>query len=1171
MKYLSFFFALILTSHFAKSQRGKDGPRTVTSANTVVNAYTTLTANANAGSTSITVANSALNTNFSTPLSAGDLIMIIQMQGATLNGTPQPNLWSPEPNDIEGVPTDSTWGQVNQYNNAGNNELVMVESVPNSTTINLSCGLRNNYTASGRVQVIRVPRYTTLTINSGASITCPAWNGSTGGVIAIEVLGNTIINSGGAINATALGFRGGALDNQTDYGGTTEVASDNPRRGAEKGESIGGYQSDYDVYGGRYGRGAPANGGGGGQQWTAGGGGGANAGTGIWTGRGNPSLSNATWAQAWNLEYAGFATATSSGGGRGGYTWSASDQNALTVGPGNNSWGGDNRHNGGGWGGRPLDYSTGRLFLGGGGGAGDQDNNYGGAGGNGGGLIYLVSYGTVSGAGQIVSNGANGANAAGTPPTTNYSGKDGAGGAGAGGTIVIRSIGNVSGISVQANGGNGGNQVITAGTFWNPFNPITEAEGPGGGGGGGYVAISNSLVTPQVNGGNNGTTNSQALTEFPPNGATRGAAGLITTPFEPIFNVAANDTSICQGNSVTLNANITGTLPTGTTVNWYTSPTGGTPIASGNSFTTPVLNATTTFYVGTCPGTFRDTVTVTVFPAVNANAGNDITICPGNSTQLNASGGVSYLWTPATGLSATNISNPVASPSSTITYYVTVTDANGCSAIDSVTVTVGNNLSITMTNDTTICQGDSVVLSGYAAGATSYTWTPASTLSSTNTPSTTATPVVTTTYYLTVVAGGCSSTDSVTVTVSPKPILIAGNDITICYGQSASISATAGGGAGGPYNYNWSSGQTGPGPHTVSPTSSTTYVVNVTDALGCAANPDTVTIFVNPPLSAVLTVNNDTICPGNSVLLSVTATGGDGNYTYVWTGVAATNQTAVATPLSTTNYSVTVGDGCGSSTVTLQQTVVVETAPNIQITTNPTQGCKPLFVKFTANNLSDYSIAWNPGDTSIVENAGSDYAHTYLNSGVYTVTIYATSPNGCRFSDTLNNVVTVYNTPEASFTYSPQSPVKPNTEIQFTDQSTGADFWNWTFENNATSQSQNPVYSYSESGVYNVLLEVNNSFGCSDTFSLEIIIRDELKVPNVFTPNGDGKNDLFVIEGLYGSGNTLKIFNRWGILIYKNDDYKNNWNGDNHPDGTYYFIFKPIDKEEVKGTVNIIR
>jgi gliding motility-associated-like protein len=1165
--FLSAFF--LIASQMLLAQRGKDGPRTVSTANTIVNAYTSLTANATAGNMSISVASSTLNTNFSTALSAGDLLLIIQMQGAILNGTPQPNNWSPETWDIEGTPNDSTWGQILNYNNAGNNELVMVESVPNSNTINLSCALQNNYTVSGKVQVIRVPRYTTLTINNGGTINCPAWNGTTGGVVAIEVLGNTVINSGGAINASALGFRGGVLDAVTDFGGTTEVASDNPKRGAEKGEGIGGYQADYNIYGGRFGKGAPANAGGGGQQWTAGGGGGANAGLGVWTGRGNPSLIDANWAQAWNLEYNGFATATSSGGGRGGYTWSDNNQNALTTGTSNSVWGGDQRHNGGGLGGRTLDYTNGKLFLGGGGGAGDQDNNFGGAGGAGGGLIYLLSYGSLSGAGQILSNGANGNNAAGSPPATSFSGKDGAGGAGAGGTIVIKSIGNVSGLTVQANGGNGGNQALTPGVFY--FNTINEAEGPGGGGGGGYVAIANSSVSPQVNGGNNGTTNSAGLTEFTPNGATRGGAGIITVPLESLFTITANDTVICGGVSVTLNANVSGVLPVGALIQWYSTPTGGTPVATGNTFTTPVINSTTSYYVGTCPGTYRDTVTITVSSSIIADAGNNVSICSGGSTQLNATGGTLYSWTPSTGLSANNIANPIASPAVTTTYYVTVSDVNGCSDIDSVTVTVGNNLTITISNDTSICSGSSVTLTATATGATSYTWSPATTLSSVNTSSTVATPASTTTYYVVISDGsGCSGTDSVTVSVNTPAQINAGNDITICNGQSTNITATATGGSGAPYSFTWNTGQTGAGPHTVSPTSTTSYIVNGTDASGCAAIADTVTVNVNPALNALLTANATTLCPGNSVTLTVNASGGDGNYTYSWTGVTSNSATANDTPVATTTYTVTVSDGCGSTPVTLQQTITVETAPNINFTSNISEGCEALTVVFTDNTSGSYTQKWIFGDVS-ANGVGTSVSHTYQNNGVYNVVLELTSPTGCKYVDTNYAMITVYDKPIALFKFAPQSPVKPNTPIQFSDASAGAISWLWSFETNATSIAQNPLYTYANQGTYYVLLEVTSIDGCTDTVSLEVIVRDELKVPNVFSPNGDGKNDRFVIEGLYGSGNTLYIYNRWGQLVYKSEDYKNEWDGDNRPEGTYYFIFKPIDKEEIKGTVTILK
>jgi len=366
---------------YCLGQRGKDGAKTISSS-VNVNEYTPLNADASAGSTSLTVASSSLNTNgyFSGPLAAGDLVFIIQMQGASMS-----------------LPNDSTYGYVNLYNNSGNNEFAQVASVPNATTITLDCGLQHSYTATGRVQVIRVPRWSSLTINSGGILSCPNWSVSTGGVVVAEVLGNTTINSGGSINATGKGFRGGALDNLSQFG-TGDYRWSLPESGAEKGEGIAGNQGDYDNFSGRYDRGAPTNGGGGGDGHTAGGGGGGNAGNiASWNGWGVPDVSTPSWANAWNLEWTGFASNNSSGGGRGGYSYSSDDRNALVEGPGNANWGGDLRRSVGGMGGRPLDYSTGRLFLGGGGGAGDQNQNKGGAGGNGGGMIYIYSFGTISG------------------------------------------------------------------------------------------------------------------------------------------------------------------------------------------------------------------------------------------------------------------------------------------------------------------------------------------------------------------------------------------------------------------------------------------------------------------------------------------------------------------------------------------------------------------------------------------------------------------------------------------------------------------------------------------------------------------------------------------------------------------------------------------------------
>jgi hypothetical protein len=504
-----FIYSNLGTSEKSAASIGMHGAKTISTTNVILNEFTTLGSDASSGGTSITVASSSLNANsrFSGNLSAGELVMIIQMQGATLNTSST---------------TSSTWGTVTAYNNAGKFEFNEVANVPNSTTINLVSPLVNSYTASGKVQVVRVPRYTTLTINPGASLTTQSWNGSTGGIIAVEDSATTVIN--GTIDASGLGFRGGKVDNGSASSGTyvTLYASTDSLQGGEKGEGIGGSQSTYDGLGGRYGRGSAANGGGGGNSHNSGGGGGANVGAiASWNGFGNPDTTTvSTWKTAWDLESVNFHANTSNGGGRGGYAWSKQSKNPLTTAPGNSLWLGNDRSNVGGYGGRPLDNSGNRIFMGGGGGASDANNGVGTAGANGGGMVFILSGRSVSGSGTINANGSDAANVG------SSGNSDAAGGAGAGGTVIIYTAGaSISNLTINAKGGKGGDQ----------NDPSAEAEGPGGGGAGGYISTTNATsLTRNVNAGKNGTTTSSSLSTFLPNGATSGWSGIVAlSPSNP--------------------------------------------------------------------------------------------------------------------------------------------------------------------------------------------------------------------------------------------------------------------------------------------------------------------------------------------------------------------------------------------------------------------------------------------------------------------------------------------------------------------------------------------------------------------------------------------------------------------------------------------------------------
>ncbi|MFN8258765.1 MAG: Ig-like domain-containing protein [Bacteroidales bacterium] len=480
------------------AQPGKDGNLTVSSLGQLVNRYTRITSNVTAGSTTITVNNIASDLG---TLTTGDLIMVYQAQGASIRTT----------NDVN-------YGSITSYNGAGLYEFIYVNSVAGNV-ITVSCGLKNSYSVSGKSQVIKVPLYNNLTINSGASIIAKAWDGNTGGIVAIHVKG--ILTNSGTIDVSTKGFRGGKRDNNTlaAHGGTYDFyVTTSSSDGAEKGESIAGYGPEYDLLGGRYCRGAPANGGGGGNAHNHGGGGGANGDNGRpWTGAGVMDP-NPAYLAAWMLDpdyiANGNALTNSSGGGRGGYSYSANNANALTTGPNNSAWGGDWRQAYGSRGGRPLQSDIeNRIFFGGGGGAGDGNNNASNDGGDGGGIAFIVAK-TFIGTGKIKADGANGLN-------TVAAGNDAPGGGGGGGTIVVKAN-TLNNQTLSANGGNGGNQFISG----------NEAEGCGGGGGGGVIAtppngagtcgITSSYIYIS---GRNGLSNSAAVTEFLPNGGTWGADG----------------------------------------------------------------------------------------------------------------------------------------------------------------------------------------------------------------------------------------------------------------------------------------------------------------------------------------------------------------------------------------------------------------------------------------------------------------------------------------------------------------------------------------------------------------------------------------------------------------------------------------------------------------------
>jgi gliding motility-associated-like protein len=1010
---------LLALSVFAYGQRGKHTQApyattcTVTSANYQMNAYTAYTgADIAAPTTTLTVANATMtNSFFTTNLGPGDLIMIIQMQGAGLDIDPSPGGYTvPYGHSGDWGTTIDLWGGVAYYFNAGYYELREVRSV-SGNVITLNCATQRPYTATGtrpgHIQIVRIPRLSNLTLNANTSIVPQLWDGTTGGIVALEVDGNITFGANSKISATGFGFRGGVADNTstsapastnaTDIGfpGTDGIAS-----GSEKGEGIGGSAAlEYITLESRYGKGAPGNGGGGGNPHNAGGGGGSNVGTGTYYGYGVP---NPAYAASWNLETQSpnMVTTPSSGGGRGGYSYAITDQNELTVGPNNNAWGGDRRRNEGGYGGHTLTYDVNRLFMGGGGGAGEMNGNQGGSGGRGGGIVFLQLYGTISGPAVIEANGAPGQNAnpnnliASNASTTKY-GNDGAGGAGGAGAIVISNGTGLPAATINAVGGKGGDQALSYGQF--AGSPTNEIDGPGGGGAGGQISVASiGSATPSVAGGASGivtvlstypTTNFTGA--FPPNGATGGGAGITNTT--GYFDILVSNVSICKGNSTTLTATIQGALPGGVNVTWYNAQYGGSAIGSGLTYNTGVLNVTTTYYVGTCPGTFRKPVVVTVGGATisgTAVVTNATCSAAGSITGLTTSGGQPAITITWNGVVTPTMDLNSASAGS---YTVTVTDGLGCTVTSGpyvISSTGGptiNTTNMVVTNAN--CLGNNGSITGITASGTGLmpSWSNGPT-------SMNNTGLASGNYTLTVTdVNGCIATAGpIPVGLTPGPSinpsgLVVTNET--CNQANGAINGITASGTG--LTYSWNGTTTANANYTG--LSAGIYNLTVTDNIGCTATygPVNISNIAGPTLNLTNQVNVDEHCTQTDGSISgIQIAGGLPGYTISWNG-GAYNTLDIAN-LSAGNYSLTVSDanGCNVSAgpFTLQNLPGPSiNTTNMVITNESCSGGDGSITGITATG-SGLTYSWNLSPSATLD-------HLNLTSGNYALLV--TDQFGC--------------------------------------------------------------------------------------------------------------------------------------------------------------------------------
>ncbi|HMC96594.1 MAG TPA: gliding motility-associated C-terminal domain-containing protein, partial [Flavobacteriales bacterium] len=572
-----------------------------------------------------------------------------------------------------------------------------------------------------------------------------------------------------------------------------------------------------------------------------------------------------------------------------------------------------------------------------------------------------------------------------------------------------------------------------------------------------------------------------------------------------------------------------------------------------------------------CPDSAEVSVALTT---PNVQFTGDNTICNGDSTQILGSGGTDYAWSPNTDISDPNIADPVFFPNTTTTYTLTVTDANGCVSSAQNTITVFELPLVDAGVDATICAGESTPIGGSPTSptGTSFQWSPPTGLDDATTADPIATPTSTTSYTVLVMDGNqCANTDSMTVVVNPLPVLEAGADVAVCDGSSVVLGATG----SGSFAWSPSSGlndPTVPNP-TASPAATTLYTVVLTDGNGCSST-DSLTVSVDP-LPTVDAGTDSWLCLGSDVVLSGSGSAGG----FSWTPAASLNDptsaTPTATPGSTTTYVLTITDSnnCASSDAV---TVTVGVDPPLDAGADQT-GCAgiPVTLGGSPTSVPGSSFSWSP-TSGLSDPTAANPTATPASTTTYILTV---TNDTC--TSTAAVTVTITTQGQAGFT-ARFEPGCENLRGFFDDASVDAVAWQWSLagDNLSTEQNTQAFLPYGQASV--VTLVITDALGCRDTLSQVFSMANyddlvDMDVPNVFTPNGDGQNDVFTLDSdaFLGPCTSMEVFNRWGEKVFVSQGNNITWDGrtfsgDACSAGTYFYVITVKDVT-FRGAVTLVR
>lgn len=582
------------------------------------------------------------------------------------------------------------------------------------------------------------------------------------------------------------------------------------------------------------------------------------------------------------------------------------------------------------------------------------------------------------------------------------------------------------------------------------------------------------------------------------------ATGDVQITVASLLNLDATttDNDICAGDLVTLNAAVgaaTNMAYLWTPANSLDNATAQNPGAQPLQDTWYVVQATDT--ASGC--VLRDSVFVAVTNPGGVSAGNDTTVCSALGLQLHVAHNISapqIQWQPAVHLTGANTANPIIQFDSTMTYIVSVGDGAGCSALDTIVVTVSFP-QLTLQTDSSLCAGDMAVLDPGFPGAPRL-W---------NTGATTPTITVGTagTYTCTLSdAGAQCSVDAVfQITVDPLPVVELGPDTSLCIGESWTLQANNPGNA-----VMWSTGATS---QAITITDDGLYHVAVTDQQTCVGR-DSILVTFDP--LPVVSLANATVCVSETITLDA----GNPGSSYLWSPNGETTQ-AIQVQGSSGTYSVTVTTPtiCTSSAQAVLQFMPY---PPLELGAD-TALCHLESLTLDAG-CDTCSIVWSTGATTreIILFA-SHHAVVQVYNGYCTSTdsinvVFNPLPNELS----VHEITTCFDYPPGELVLDGENP--GNTYL-----------WHPGGQSTRTIT----VQSY---GLYTVDLTTPENCSISQDIRVNEFCMSTLYMPNSFTPDNDGHNDVFKPNGTNLATVELYIFDRWGGLIRHGTGADAYWNGE---------------------------